>query len=70
MQVQVDFVLDVEVRPKKEAQQLVDIVGDLLPEVGLDQGVPIERRESGPSCRRSVECARNRWLDRGLIREG
>jgi hypothetical protein len=53
MQVQVDFVLDVQVRPKKETQQLVDVIGDLLPEVGLDQGVPIERRESGPS-RRSI----------------
>ena len=51
MQGELHLILDVEVRPRQEAQQVVDVRGDVVPEVRLDQGAPEIGRAS---CRERV----------------
>jgi hypothetical protein len=42
MQGDVDLVLDVEVGVRQEGEQVGEIGRDQAPQVGLDQGMPIE----------------------------
>lgn len=42
MQTDVDLVLDVQIRLGQQAQQIGDIDGNLIPEIVIDEGVPIE----------------------------
>ena len=43
MQTDIDLVLDVEVGPGQEAQQFGKIGGNLIPQIVINEGVPIER---------------------------
>jgi hypothetical protein len=42
VQPNVDLILDVEVGGGEQLEKLIDVGGDLRPEVGLDEGVPVE----------------------------
>ena len=48
----VDLVLDVEVGDGEQREQLLDVLGHLRPEVGLDEIVPVEALKGGRLGRR------------------